>query len=228
MSGQPLQQALNEQPELVISFYSYGCILRKREGEKVTEYPVDPAQIAKMLVANIRFDTGIMNGDTLLIREIGAKRTVVGFRKRQKTGVWLDGSEDALHVPLPDLLMIRETIDNKAPQYQVYAVKGRPQSLDAELFRCPLPNVYNSASICWGTVKRVSDDKLQDNSLNADFAMLLGSSFGNHATNGKSEAHSGDIRKMLIELEGRNARVYPRRDLIPAHKTLEQVLGDDS
>lgn len=226
LSGQPLSQALDEQAKLSISFYSYGCILRKQEGDRISEYPVDPSQIAMMLSTNIQFDTGIMNGNTLLIRENGAMRTLVGFRKRQKTGIWLEGSEDALRLPLPDLLMIRRTTDNNSPEYKVYATKGRPTSLDAELFDCPLPNVYKSASICWGSVKRVKDESLQDNSLETDFAMLLGSPFGNHATHGKSHAHPSDVRKMLIELEGRNARVYPRRDLVSARTTLAQELGD--
>jgi hypothetical protein len=58
--------------------------------------------------------------------------------------------------------------------------------------------------------------------------MLLGSPFGDHACSGKSASYPDDIRKMLIELEGRNARVYPRRDLISADKTLAQVIGDKS
>src|SRR5690606_23482598 len=107
-------------------------------------------------------------------------------------------------------------------------VKGRPTSLDAKLFRCPLPNVFNSASICWGTVQRVSDDALSSGSLVVDWSMLLGSPFGDHACSGKSASFPQDIRKMLIEMEGRKARVCPRRDLISADKTLAQAIGDKS
>lgn len=228
LNGSILQSALSEQPALSLDFYSYGCVLRKREGETVTEYPVDPQQVAMVLAAKVGFDTGLLDGDTLMVRQDGVKRTVVGFRKRCKTGIWLDGSDTAMRVPLPDLLMIRTTTDNNTPQYQVYAVKGRPTSLDTELFRCPLPNVFNSASICWGTVQRVSDDALSRGSLVADWSMLLGSPFGDHACSGKSASFPQDIRKMLIELEGRKARVYPRRDLISADKTLVQAIGDKS
>lgn len=228
LTGLTLQASLSEQPSLSLNFYSYGCVLRKREGEAITEYPVDPQQVAMVLAAKVGFDTGFLDGETLLVRQDGVKRTVVGFRKRCKTGIWLDGSDTAIRVPLPDLLMIRTTTSNNAPQYQVYAVKGRPTSLDAELFRCPLPNVFNSAAICWGTVQRVSDDALSNGSLAADWSMLLGSPFGDHACHGKSVAHPADVRKMLIELEGRKARVYPRRDLISANKTLAQALGDRS
>lgn len=228
LNGSNLQFALSEQPSLSLDFYSYGCVLRKREGESFTEYPVDVQQVAVALAAKVGFDTGLLDGDTLLVRQDGVKRTVVGFRKRCKTGIWIDDSENALRVPLPDLLMIRTTTDDKSPQYQVYAVKGRPTSLDAELFRCPLPNVFNSASICWGTVQRVAEDALSNGSLAADFAQLLGSPFGDHACSGKSTKYPSDVRKMLIELEARNARVYPRSDLVSANKTLAQAIGDNS
>jgi Prokaryotic E2 family D len=225
LNGPLLQSALNEQPSLSLDFYSYGCILRKREGETVTEFPVDPQQVAMILSTKVSFDTGLLDGDTLLVRQDGTKRIVVAFRKRCKTGIWLDGSENALRVPLPELVMIRTTTDMTTPTYQVYATKGRPTALDAELFRCPLPNVFNSASVCWGTVQRVSDDTLSSASLVEDFSMLLGSPFGDHACSGKSKSHPSDVRKMLIELEARNARVYPRRDLIAANKTLAQAIG---
>ncbi len=36
-----LTTALTEPPALILSFYSYGVLLRKQDGEVVTEYPVD-------------------------------------------------------------------------------------------------------------------------------------------------------------------------------------------
>ena len=44
--GRTLQASLNEQPGLSLDFYSYGLMLRKRESDAVTEYAVDPAQVA--------------------------------------------------------------------------------------------------------------------------------------------------------------------------------------
>ena len=203
-------------------------MLRKREGDSITEYPVDPAQVAVALAAKVSFDTGLLSGDTLLIRTEGVKKTVVEYRKGQKTGIYLEGSETALRIPLPPLVMIRTTTEDLYPNYSVYAVKRKPKSLDVELFHAPLPNVFNSASICWGTVQRVSDDVLSSGSLTADWSMLLGSPFGSHAVSGKSASFPQDIRKMLIELEKRKARVYPRRDLVSAGKTLAQAIGDKS
>lgn len=222
--GRTLQTALSEKPSLSLDFYSYGVMLRKREGNAMTEYPVDPAQVAIALSAHITFDTGLILGDTLLVRQEGVKKTVVEYRKAQLTGVFMDGSDVALRVPLPPLVMIRKTQGDTNPFYHVYAVKCRPTSLDVKLFQTPLPNVFNSGSICWGTVQRVPEAALSATSLAADWGQLLGSPFGNHAVNGKSKSHPHDVRQKLIELEAKGAKRYPTSDLIPANKTLAEVL----
>ncbi|MBK8027662.1 MAG: hypothetical protein IPK19_41355 [Chloroflexi bacterium] len=218
--------ALTEQPSLLLSFYSYGVMLRKTDGGVTHEYPVDPAQIALALAAKVTFDTGLLGGNTLLVRQDGVKRTVVEYRPPQKTGVFLEGSETALRVPLPGLVMVRTTTDGSAPQYGVFAVKRRPDRLDVPLFHAPIPNVFGSGAICWGTVQRVSDAALHATSLAEDWRSLLGSPFGDHATSGKSRREPRDIRKLLIDLEARKARTYPTGDLVPIKKTLAQLLGE--
>ncbi|MCB9452427.1 MAG: hypothetical protein H6672_13400 [Anaerolineaceae bacterium] len=226
--GRLLAQALLEQPSLILSFYSFGVMLHKQEGDRVSEYPVDPAQVALALSAKVRFDTGLLSGDTLLVRQEGVKKLVVAYRLPGKTGLFLDGSDTALRVPLPGLVMIRATTDDRQPQYSLYAVKKRPVTLDEPLFHAPLPNVFSGGGICWGTVSRVSDAGLTGTSMAEDWAMLLGSPFGDHAVSGKSKAHPQDIRQMWIALEERQARTYPKSDLIPTKKTLAQVIGDES
>lgn len=203
-------------------------MLRKQEGELVTEYPVDPAQIALALAAKVTFDTGLLGSNTLLVRQDGVKKTFVEYRPPQKTGLFLDGSETALRVPLPGMVMIRVTTEGKSPQYGVYAVKRRPDSMDIPLFHAPIPNVFGSGAICWGTVPRVEDAALRGSLLANDWTMLLGSSFGDHAVSGKSKRQPQDIRKLLIELEGKKANRYPTGDLVAAKKTLGQVIGDEA
>lgn len=227
-NGQALTAALTEQPSLTIAFYSFGLMLRKSEGERVTEYPVDPAQIAAALAAKITFDTGVLGGNILLVRQDGVKRTIVEYRPPQKTGLFVDGAETALRVPLPGLIMVRtEAAESGSPQYGVYAVKTRPETLDVPLFHAPLPNVFASGTICWGTVPRVDEAALRSTSLAVDWTVLLGSAFGDHAVGGKSKREPRDIRKLLIALEAKQARRYPTGDLIPVKKTLAQVLGGE-
>ena len=150
-SGQTLQAALNEQPRLQLSFYSFGLILRKvTENGGITEFPVDPDEMARVLSAKTVFSTGLMSEDVLYIRQEGIRQTVVGFRPRQRTGIWLEGSDEPLRVPLPDLLLIRTANSGKSPDFKLFAVKCRPQTLDEPLYHPPLPNVFDSGSICWG------------------------------------------------------------------------------
>ncbi|MDK3160533.1 hypothetical protein QPK87_28835 [Kamptonema cortianum] len=227
VSGRALDRALTEQPSLVLRFYSYGVMLEKWDGDRVAEYPVDPAQIALALSAKVGFDTGLMTGNTLLVRYEGVKKTVVEYRPPGKTGLYFEGSDAPLRLPLPGMLMIRVTAEDKTPQYQVYAVKQRPNKLDIPLFHLPLPNVFTSGSICWGSVPTVSETALKGSSLVDDWAVFLGSRFGDHGCNGKSKSHPQDIRQKLIQLEQRKARVYPKSDLIPVRKTLAQALGDE-
>ncbi|MBI1281311.1 MAG: hypothetical protein GC179_24505 [Anaerolineaceae bacterium] len=201
-------------------------VLRGRECSNVLLLP-DPAQIALALSAKVGFDTGLLTGNTLLVCYEGVKKTVVEYRPPGKTGLYFEGSEAPLRVPLPGMLMIRVTAEDKSPQYQVYAVKKRPDQMDTPLFHLPLPNVFTSGSICWGTVPTASETALKRGSLVEDWAVFLGSRFGDHGCNSKSKSHPQDIRQKLIDLEKRHARIYPKSDLIPAQRTLAQVLGDD-
>src|SRR5690606_15540988 len=179
------------------------------------------------LAARVTFDTGLLSADTLLVRYEGVQQLVIGYRRAQKTGIYLEGSETPLRVPLPGLILIRVTKEQRSPDYHLYAVKRRPQNLDVALFHAPLPNIYTTGSICWGTVRKVSETALAGASLAEDWQQLLGSPFGDHSVHGKSHAYRQDIRQQLIVLEKRNARVYPTSDLVPIKKTLGQLLGAD-
>jgi len=209
----------------MLAFYSFGVMLHKRDGERVQEYAVDPVQVALALSARITFDTGLLGGNTLLVRQDGMRKLVAEYRPPGKTGLYLDGSETPLRVPLPGLVLIRTTSDDRNPQYHLFAVKSRPTALTTPLYHAPLPNVFGSGSICWGTVQRPTDAALKGASLAEDWMQLLGSRFGDHAVNGKSQSHPRDIREKLIALEASKARRYPTSDLVPLKRTLADVLG---
>jgi PRTRC genetic system protein B len=200
-------------------------LLQKQTEHGLVEYAVSPEEVATALARTVVFDSGLLGANTLCVRSEGARRTVAEYRPRQKTPLWLEGSQDALHVPLPGLVLIRTTTADRHPDYQVYAVAGRPTSYDTELFHAPLPNVYGNGSICWGTVTKVDSDQLQSNDLSADWAQLLATPFGSHSVSGKCQSHRDDVRKLYLELERRKARVYPKKELVPARKTLGRALG---
>ena len=223
-TGRRLQEALCEAPQLVLTFYSYGIMLRKQTESGYAEYPVDAAQIAQALSAKIHFDTGLMSDDVLLVQREGLRELVISYRKPQKTGIWLEGSSEPLRVPLPGLVLIR-THTGSSPSYKLFAVKKRPETLDIPLFHAPLPNVFGSGGICWGNVALHVE---QGASLAEDWKLLLGSAFGSHSVSGKSKRHKQDVREMLLYLANEKKRTYPKRDLVAADKTLGQMLEKGS
>lgn len=189
----------------------------------VKEHPVDPQQIAIALASEMEFTTGFIPDDILYHKQVGTKQTVVGYRRQQKTGLWFDGREDAIRVPLPHMIMVRTTTGESNPDYKVYACLKRPESLTDELYHAPLPNIFSSGGICWGTVSRGTSFK--GISLANDWANLISSRFGGHAVSGKSKQYRTDIRDMLFELDkNQRRRVYPRKDLISAKTNLAKIL----
>jgi hypothetical protein len=199
--------------------------MRRTAPEGTTEYPVNPEQIAAALATRIRFETGILNSNTICVISEGIQRTVVEYRPPQKTRLHVEGTGKPFNVPLPGLVLIRQTSGDANPQYAVFAVKQRPISMKAELYQAVLPNIYDAGGICWGGVRKASKVSLSSSVLDEDWALLLGTAFNNHSVHGKSKSHPRDIRQKYMEMEQRKTRKYPITDLIPAKKTLGSVLG---
>lgn len=199
--------------------------MRKTTDDGMIEHPVSAEDVATALAAKVAFNTGLLTPNTICVLSEGARRAVVEYRPPQKTAIWLEGLEDPLRVPLPGLLMFRVTTASRDPDYRIYAVAERPTSYDTALYHAPLPNIYHTANVCWGTVARPKPDALAGNDLSADWAQLLDTPFGNHSVDGKCRRYPYDVRKLYLDMEKRNARVYPKREMIPAKRTLGNLLA---
>jgi hypothetical protein len=139
-------------------------------------------------------------------------------------GLWLDGEADALRVPLPGFVVRRKWDGSTSPRYSIWAVKDRPTTLQAQLYRAPLPNVSPDGS-CWGTVKHPPPEVMHaTNALDADWQVFIGSRFGNHARHGKSQRFQDDIIAMWRHLDETQADEYPLDDLVE-YNTLDEVLS---
>lgn len=223
-----LEAGLDAKPTLTLAFYPFGILLhRMTDDGGETEYAVSPAQLAEALSVKVKFETGLLSGNTLYIASEGNRKAIVEYRPPQRTALYLEGSETPVIVPLPGLVMGRVSTGSESLRYGVYAVKGRPESLDTPLFQPPLPNVGQN-SICWGSVKRVSDQALMGYTLAEDWKLLLGSVFTSHSVSGKSKQYSADIRQQFIALDKRKARKYPLGDLVAVRTTIGHWLGKTS
>jgi len=219
---------MNSEPLLTLKVFKFGVLMQRKTAHGMTEFLVDPAQIALQLAANIRLETGLLSPNTIYVAQEGVNKIIVEHRPRKKTGIFLEGSDAPLIIPLPDLLLLRSSRSSEKgqPEYRIYAVKERPTSLAARLFHVPTPNVYDDGRICWGSVKKLQGQTLSGTSLEGDWKAFLGTPFGNHSVARKSKSHPDDIRKKYIDMEQRKARVYPKSDLLPTRRTVQDVIEE--
>jgi hypothetical protein len=217
---------MNSDPLMTLKIYPFGVLMQRKTPQGTAEYLVDPAQVALQLAANIRLETGLLSPNTIYVAQEGVQKIIIEHRPRKKTAIFLEGSDAPVIVPLPDMLLFRCSADKGQPEYRVFAVKGRPTSLDAKLFHVPLPNVYSDGRICWGSVQKLQAQNLSGTSLEEDWKVFLGTPFGNHSVGGKSKSHGSDIRQKYIDMEQRKSRVYPKSDLLPTRRTVQEVIEE--
>ncbi|GIK64427.1 MAG: hypothetical protein BroJett018_22210 [Chloroflexota bacterium] len=219
-----LSQLMRTEPLLTLKVYPFGVLMQRKTPQGCMEYLVDPAQLALQLAATVRLETGILSSNTLYVSQEGVQKVVVEYRKRQKTAVFLEGTDAPVIIPMPDILLFRRTHDKGIPDYRVFAVKERPTDLKAKLFHVPLPNIYEDGRVCWGSVQQLQVHQLTGTDLTEDWKILLGTRFGSHNAGRRSKSHPDDIRKKYLAMEQAKTRVYPKSDLLPANRTLEDLL----
>lgn len=112
-----------------------------------------------------------------------------------------------LSVPLPGLVFF-----GNGTQYNVWAVKTAKLDPFQEIYRCPLPNVYQDGSICWGHIK---PPRMTARTILEAWKLFIMSTFNNHLANGKSKRSRDDVRRTLNDM-ARSPRPasYPVKDLI--------------
>lgn len=213
-----LKDILKQKPEVSLDLYP-GCVILRRQDDygRHVEHAIDPAALGAVLSAKLSLSTGLLGGNTLSVSRVGASWIVSEFRPGQMTGIWLEGSEQPLRIPLPGLVLIRKVVAGNT-NYKLYAVRERPTKMDAPLFEPPLPNVHSHNAICWGTVKKVSESMLGGTDLSEDWTLFLGTPFNGHAVADKSRAFKKDVRQMYVQLERDSATGWPLDDLIQLPK----------
>lgn len=177
---------------------------------------VSPEDIATALAAKVEhfYISDILLPNTLCAGQSGARRFIVEWRPPQKMGIWLEGIQDPIRIPMPAFILVRYTSGSQH-SYRLWAVRDtqRPTSLDIDLFESPLPN-SSRGGVCWGTVVHTPEGT-HPNDLSPTWDQLFGSRFGNHSAPDKSVKFKDDIRKLYFELEQSDTDTYPLDDLVP-------------
>lgn len=132
---------------------------------------------------------------------------------------------DVEHVdaPLPGLAFI-----GVGTNYYVFAMKTKHLDVHQEIYRCPLPNVMQDGSVCWGLLKQ---PQATARSLHEAWRLFVGSTFNNHAAAGKSKRCREDVRIVLKEAaQAPDDAHYPVGDLVrqyePAGMTLDRAVRE--
>ena len=214
-----------------LSFTTTGIRLCRRwhDGE-IVEYAVDPKALTDLFSIKEppppppTHNTDILLPSTVCVVMRGDAKTIVDYREPQITGIWFADNPQPLRIPLPGLLLIKKTLNDKSPgTYDMFAVKERPADMKCELYEVPLVHTTRGA-MCWGNV--TVPKEATANCLNNAWTAFLGTPFRNHGVDGKSKRkkYAKDIRALLINLDKRKAKKYPVSDLVRVC-TLEQALS---
>ena len=120
---------------------------------------------------------------------------------------------DTLTIPVPALVLA-----GTGRSYYLWAL-AEPFSPHSNVFDAPFPNVQSGGQICWGnnTPPLASPATAQ-----SAWKLFFGSPFNSHLVQGKTRRHAEDVRKLLVQLNGKSK--FPLRELAASRGTLTSNL----
>lgn len=208
-----------QNPLMTLTFYPFGIVRKMQTANGTSECLVNPEELRQTLTGEEEsWETGLIQPDLLYRAQKGSKTLTVAFRNAQQSGVWLDGEDEPLRLPLPPMVLFKLSEPGNRLDYRLFAVQRRPRTLEEPLYAVPLPNVYADGSICWGSVARPQSGKNAAD-MTSDWNMLLGSGFNDHSTGYKSKQYEDDVQKMLRQVAASGVKRYPLDDLYEASRT---------
>lgn len=95
--------------------------------------------------------------------------------------------------------------------YHVYALKSPADAGRALTFRAPLPNVFDSGRICWGSNTPPS---CSVGTIAQAWALFMAAPFNGHAASNKVKGEKGDVRAFLRKV-ARSRGKFPADKLVP-------------
>lgn len=192
-----------------LDLYSESLILTRyaNDGRPATTYELDPRDVVSAF-SNQALTTGVLPKNCVFyMRKDGQECYAVvihpGVHELQIAEV-----EGKHKVALPPLLFM-----GKGAVYSIWAIKHTWPGADERLYRAPLPNVNTNGQICFGEVRVPACTA--KNVWDVAKLFLEESKFNDHLIDGKSRAHSNDVREGWSEAE------YPLDDLVRTNLTLE-------
>lgn len=203
-------------PRAQITIYEDAMVLTRRDSKGIwRSYPISPEALVQAL-GKLPVSAGLLPANTVGAGVLEGAPFYAQHVPAQVTHIQIDegGKIVRYAVPLPPLIWAGWRTD-----YRVYALATTAAlSASTRLYHTPLPNVFTSASICWGNAHTVP---AKPDTLAPMLRLFLEeSAFNNHVSQGKSKAHPNSVLPLLRQLATDNAEAYPLTDLQPTTKTL--------
>lgn len=186
------------------------------KGQALPPFVVDPEELATRL-SGLDITTGLLPRNCLFWQKRGGQERLAVYVPPQVWFVQVAGL-GGLGVPLPGLVFMGHGLN-----YAMYAVKGHGNGWtppgDTSLFVAPVPNL--SSNVCRGNVPF---PQASTTTIWRAVAAFFESGFNDHLSNGKSKKYPDGILRMWQVLDRAKATSYPEYDLVPANKTVEELL----
>ena len=108
-----------------------------------------------------------------------------------------------------------------ASTYYIWAIKETAFTPNSQLYRAPLPNVFDTNTICWGANKK---PKVSIETINDAWTLFKDSPFNGHTSSSKAKNHRGDVRTLLLDLAQSGAK-FPLDELLQTGSSLQNTIA---
>ena len=202
--------SLIKRAKCLLLFFDSFAVLVRRDDTETTIKQIDWSSVIRALESN--YSSSWHFGELRLhkiINKGGRETTICSL---PPTFYELKFEKESIRAPLPGIVLVYTH-----PQMRVFAYIGR-LSADSTLYRCPLPNVGELGTVCWGNLtppKRI----------NKAWQKFIASAFNRDFDRDKSQSHPVSVVDKLRSLTQTETSCYPETDLIEAGFTLNSLLA---
>ncbi|MFH1031081.1 MAG: hypothetical protein V1767_00720 [Chloroflexota bacterium] len=187
-----------------MDFFNNSIMLYIVENGLITAMHVSPDDVASSLLSVTQLSTGLLPLNTLwyIRKELETEIAIYYPPHIRKLAIVTEALKppERFTLPLPGLIFL--CVSKRAPK--VWAVKGRPASMESELFAAPFPNTYQDARTCAGTQAYNEDvSKIPEEFFMSFFSLSV--------FNKPSKSHPDSLYALWKELNGK--KEWPMDDL---------------
>lgn len=182
------------------------------DGSRIA-HPISPTDLAAQL-NQIPLSTGLLPANTLFWRQVGGMECLAIFVPPRRWQTMANGQSYSL--PLPGMVFM-----GWGNQYTVYAVKKRPESINAPLYHLPVPNVNGHGRICLGNAPFPTASR--ETMAAALHLFMEGSQFNHDNSQNRCRSFPENTLDLWRQLQGK--RQFPLTELVATRLRLGQLIA---